>query len=101
MFATEDIRCGDLILCERPLLVYPQVLPYHSERSPGQGYPEVDNAISQLSDLCRRDIFGLANSHPEEPSLVKGIIDTNALHMMRFLAPSAVAMRPFARLYLE
>ena len=50
MFPTEEICCGDLIWSRHPLLVYPQVLPYHNEHLPGQGYSEVDAAVSQLCE---------------------------------------------------
>ncbi|KAI0656124.1 hypothetical protein C8Q70DRAFT_922249 [Cubamyces menziesii] len=82
MFSTAAIARGDLILCERPLLVYPQLLPYRSSRQPLEQYPELQDLVSSMRP-CDRDAFcGLANCHdPASVSLQKGIIDTNALDL--------------------
>ena len=81
MFAVEGIDRGDLIVRERPLLVYPQAIPFHSNRPAGQEYPELEDAVNQLADHDRDAFFGLMNSHPQERSQIKGILDTNALHI--------------------
>ncbi|KAI0708771.1 hypothetical protein C8T65DRAFT_740151 [Cerioporus squamosus] len=81
VFMTTDIERGELIMCERPLCIYPQFLPFHRGLPPEHAYPELEDAISRLPPNRRDAFFHLANSHSEEPSLVKGIVDTNALHI--------------------
>ena len=83
LFAAVDVDRGELILQERPLLVYPQLIPFHSNRPVGQQYPELDHALELMSAKNREAFFKLMNAQVEETSLVKGIIDTNAL----FLGP--------------
>ncbi|RPD53882.1 SET domain-containing protein [Lentinus tigrinus ALCF2SS1-7] len=81
VFASTPIERGDLIMRERPLLVYPQLVPFHRNLPPEHAYPELEEALSRLPTHRRESFFRLVNSHPEEPSRVKGIIDTNALHI--------------------
>ena len=79
VFATVGFQRGERIICERPLIVYPQLLPFHSGRPNGQQFPELDGAIARMIIENRDAFFRLLNVHAEEPSLAKGIIDTNAL----------------------
>ncbi|KAH9940134.1 uncharacterized protein BXZ73DRAFT_43312 [Epithele typhae] len=81
VFASTDVARGELLFREHPLLVYPQMVPFHSFRPPGEQYPELDDAISKLSATDRQAFFNLANSCPYESSPTKGIIDTNAVHI--------------------
>ena len=79
MFAAGEYQRGEMILREMPLLLYPQVIPFHGERLPGEEYPEIEDALSHLSPSQRQEFFSLMNSRPPERSRIKGIIDTNAL----------------------
>ncbi|TBU25750.1 SET domain-containing protein [Dichomitus squalens] len=81
LFATTNIARGELVLRERPLIVYPQMLPFYSTRPAGQQYPELERAMELMSPDKQEAFFGLMNAQQEEPSLVKGIIDTNALYV--------------------
>ncbi|EJF61803.1 SET domain-containing protein [Dichomitus squalens LYAD-421 SS1] len=81
LFATTNIARGELVLRERPLIVYPQMLPFYSTRPAGQQYPELERAMELMSTDKQEAFFGLMNAQQEEPSLVKGIIDTNALYV--------------------
>ncbi|KAH9895568.1 hypothetical protein C8Q73DRAFT_643391 [Cubamyces lactineus] len=82
VFSTTTITRGDLILRERPLLVYPQLLPYRSSKPPLEQYPELHDAVSCMRSEDREAFYQLANCHDTAnvPS-TKGIIDTNALHL--------------------
>ncbi|KAI1792422.1 hypothetical protein LXA43DRAFT_887569 [Ganoderma leucocontextum] len=79
VFATVAFERGERIIHERPLIVYPQLLPFHSGRPVGQQYPELGRAIERMPQENRDAFFDLMNAQAGEPSLVKGIIDTNAL----------------------
>ncbi|KAI0773040.1 hypothetical protein BD413DRAFT_473253 [Trametes elegans] len=81
VFATSDILQGELILRERPLIVYPQLLPYHSAGPPHERYPELEGALRQMSRSNQEAFHSLANCHPSEPYSAKAIIDTNALYL--------------------
>ncbi|RDX42429.1 hypothetical protein OH76DRAFT_1362869 [Lentinus brumalis] len=81
VFVTADVERGGRVMCERPLVVYPQFLPFHRDLPPERAYPELEDALARLPpDRCEA-FFRLANSHPQEPSREKGIVDTNALHI--------------------
>ena len=79
VFAVTSFERGECIMRERPLIIYPQMLPFHSGRPVGQQYPELDRAIEMMSPENRKAFFGLMNAQAGEPSPVEGIIDTNAL----------------------
>ncbi|KAI0326497.1 hypothetical protein GY45DRAFT_1226985, partial [Cubamyces sp. BRFM 1775] len=82
MFSTATIARGDLILCERPLLVCPQLLPYRSSRQPLKQYPELHDAVSRMRPGDLEAFYALANCYdPASVPSTKGIIDTNALHL--------------------
>ena len=81
VFTTTGIERGEVIMRERPLMVYPEFVPFHRDLQPEDAYPELDEALSLLPAHLRAAFLQLANTHPEEPSRVKGIIDTNALHI--------------------
>ncbi|KAI0350800.1 SET domain-containing protein [Trametes cingulata] len=79
VFATLDIERGDCIIVERPLLVYPELLPYHRVAPPSHRYPELDEAAQHLSVEDREALYSLAHCQDLEASAVKGILDTNGL----------------------
>ena len=81
VFARMPIEPGQLIMRERPLLVYPQLVPFNPSLPPEHAYPKLEEALLRLHECPRAAFFLLANSHSQEPSRVKGIIDTNALHI--------------------
>lgn len=81
MFSTDSIQTGELIVQEKPLIIYPQLLPFHRELPADNAYLELAGAIESLSLSSREAFFLLMNSHPQEPSRIKAIIDTNALHI--------------------
>ncbi len=66
---------------EKPLIIYPQLLPFHRELPADNAYLELAGAIESLTLSSREAFFLLMNSHPQEPSRIKAIIDTNALHI--------------------
>lgn len=79
VYATSSLARGRVLVRERPLLIYPQLLPYHA--SPGRHYAELEDALGFLSPQSREAFFSLANCHPLDPSVAKSIIDTNSLHI--------------------
>ncbi len=81
VFVTTDVERGGRVMCERPLVVYPQFLPFHRDLPPERAYPELEDALLRLPPDGCEAFFRLANSHPQEPSREKGIVDTNALHI--------------------
>ncbi len=79
VYAASSIARGQVVVRERPLLIYPQLLPYRA--SAGRHYAELEDALGFLSPQSRDSFFSLANCHPLEPSVAKSIIDTNSLHI--------------------
>ncbi|KAL1940971.1 hypothetical protein VTO73DRAFT_7607 [Trametes versicolor] len=79
VYATSSIAPGQVLIRERPLLIYPQLLPYRD--STGRHYAELEDALELLSPQSRDSFFSLANCHPLDPSVAKSIIDTNSLHI--------------------
>lgn len=79
VYATSSIARGQVLVRERPLLIYPQLLPYRA--STGRHYAELEDALELLSPQSRDSFFSLANCHPLDPSVAKSIIDTNSLHI--------------------
>ncbi|KAI0824330.1 hypothetical protein BC628DRAFT_1322891 [Trametes gibbosa] len=81
VFAASPMERGELIITERPLLIFPQLLPYRNKASPHRLYAELEDAIMRMSPQTRDCFFDLANSSLSEPSVCKGVIDTNSLHL--------------------
>ncbi|KAI0367136.1 SET domain-containing protein [Pilatotrama ljubarskyi] len=79
VFATSEIARGDIIIVETPLLVYPELLPYHRAPTPARRYPELDDALERMSVEDRTTLYSLSNCQHLEPSSAKGILDTNGL----------------------
>lgn len=82
VYATSSIERGQVLVRERPLLIYPQLLPYRV--GPGRHYAELEDALRFLSPQSRDSFFSLANCHPLDPSIAKSIVDTNSLHIGKF-----------------
>ncbi|KAI0628306.1 hypothetical protein C8Q77DRAFT_1068344 [Trametes polyzona] len=76
MFAGSNIPMGHLLISERPLLVFPELLPYRHGAFP---YAELEEALGHMSSDNRDAFFNLSNCRPSDPCQAKGIIDTNAL----------------------
>lgn len=79
MFATKDFKPGDLIACDRPLLIAPRAWPY----SPGETlHPHdlLDQVINQkMSEVDRKAFLDLSNCKGSTQRQSAGILDTNAL----------------------
>ncbi|KAH9850856.1 hypothetical protein C2E23DRAFT_860881 [Lenzites betulinus] len=84
VFVSSAINRGELIMSEKPLLIFPQLLPYRNTASPGRQYAELEDAVAHMSSQALGWFFNLANSGVSEPSVAKGIIDTNSLHLGSF-----------------
>jgi hypothetical protein len=84
MFATADIHPGDLILCERPMILFPVYFP-RLPITPGQTFQEgaavqqFETLVESLGPAYRREFFALSNCKPNYPSKISGIFATNAL----------------------
>ena len=79
MFATKDFKPGDLIACDRPLLIAPRAWLY----SPGETvHPDdlLDQVINQkMSEVDRKAFLDLSNCKGSTQRQSAGILDTNAL----------------------
>ncbi|KAF9442050.1 SET domain-containing protein [Macrolepiota fuliginosa MF-IS2] len=84
MFAKRLIKPGQLILDEHPVLIVPErPLPHDS--------PAWDSLGRDLPEKERTEMLTMANCRPEEecPSLVEGVVRTNALVLDLSPPPSA------------
>jgi len=79
MFATKDFNPGDLIACDRPLLIAPRAWLY----GPGQTvhpHDVLDQVINQkMSEADRNAFLDLSNCKGSTQLQNAGILDTNAL----------------------
>ncbi|KAG6830778.1 hypothetical protein H0H87_007122 [Tephrocybe sp. NHM501043] len=93
MFATEDIKFNDLILAERPLMVYPVTMPLYylepqtAELGPAQERQKVLDAfemnlskcVERMTPEAQAAFFALTNSRTKDGSHpITGIAQTNA-----------------------
>ncbi|OBZ73131.1 Histone-lysine N-methyltransferase SMYD1 [Grifola frondosa] len=80
MFATTDINTGDLIVCERPLLVYPSVIPGFLGATRQEVIEPLRVLVQSMKPEMRADFYALHNCKgPEEPSRIVGITNTNSV----------------------
>jgi hypothetical protein len=80
MFATWDLKAGDLIMAERPLFLGPQAMPIVNLE--GGVHPDtiLKTLIDERMDPLSRDIFmKLHNCKGPDTSKIRGIMDTNSL----------------------
>jgi hypothetical protein len=80
MFSTRDIKAGEIITEERPLLLAPVGLPFDKEN----GGPHPDAALQTMvedeMDFLGRAIFmNLHNCKGSDRTKIRGILDTNGL----------------------
>jgi hypothetical protein len=80
MFAASDLKAGDLIMAERPLLLGPQAMPFVNLE--GGVHPDtiMETLVDEKLDPLSRDIFmKLHNCKGPDTSKIRGILDTNSL----------------------
>jgi hypothetical protein len=82
MFVTTDLKAGDLIMAERPLLVAPAAFPYANLK--GFVHPDkiMEMAVNERLGPNGRDIFmQLHNCKGPDTPKIRGIVDTNSLEL--------------------
>ncbi|OCH89503.1 hypothetical protein OBBRIDRAFT_732523 [Obba rivulosa] len=80
MFATVDLDVGDLIVCERPIVVAPQRLPFPEGPDGKAAHDMYEMAmIFQLGPERTDAYFALSNCFGKSVPEVYGIMNTNAL----------------------
>ncbi|GLB44592.1 putative SET domain-containing protein [Lyophyllum shimeji] len=78
--ANKALQPGDLIICERPLLLFPAAFPKHGPESRGTRFKDM---VESLPREKRDLVFDLHNCMKNGLKNVKGIIDTNSLGIGR------------------
>lgn len=79
MFATKDFSQGDLIACDRPLLISPQAMIFTPESM--HPHAMLDIAINQKMSAADREAYcALSNCKGSSQPVNVGITDTNALN---------------------
>ena len=77
MVAIADIACGETIVCERPLLVYPAAVRGATVRD---ALNILERGVQGLHPENRSAVHALTNAKvPDWPSHLKGILDTNSV----------------------
>ncbi|OCH89528.1 SET domain-containing protein, partial [Obba rivulosa] len=80
MFATADLGVGDLIVCERPIVVAPQLLPVPRGPDGKAAHDMYDMGMSYQLGPERTDAyFALSNCFGKPLSQFHGILNTNSL----------------------
>lgn len=92
MFATRDILAGQVVLVERPAIVFPRAIP----NFPINGKSSFEAVFDQLDGPTKAEALKLHNCKPKEVcDLHEGIIRTNGLGVD--LAPSSKEATSFTK----
>ena len=91
MVATQALTCGDLVIAERPIIIYPTAIPI--ARGSRNSHP--DSYLSKLlqpdllDDHRRRQFLDLHNCYgiSQESPLLTGISNTNSIHVGQLPGP--------------